>query len=562
MDREGYSLPIPIRSMNHMCETADGQPLTTYFVRPEDWIEYLMNEEPKLLGGWNGNPLQNFESFWRNFQIQKPTHEVFSHHQDRLTHVIPLMIHGDEGRAVKRTNFMVMPLESPIGSLKDPTLTCTCHDQLEKRLGIPQYGSDMGGVESEYLDTCRKQMTNFKGHSYLSHFLLFGVGGWIYKRHPSVINDLTQEVAEGLHKLFHDGVPTSHGRIFGALVAIKGDLDFHKKIMGLTRSYSNAGTASALELCHLCKAGGPNVPFEDYSDNPAWLPTVAIERPWPVDKPPILSQLPSEPCPEQLLEPDMFHVLRLGVARDIVGGVLILLLRLRFFDYEGSTANIVDRLVRAHSHFTLWCAVQRKSPGLRSFTKAFFNLKALTSAPWASSKGSDTILLLQWLLYQVGLFQGNPPVPGHDQLLARMRQVIDACLSVGLVHRHGLWLERTCAKNLYVHLMTVLRGYAVLGRESIRLRVRGFVQKPKHHALHHIAFRLKQELEKGASVILSPQAHGCDCNEDFIGRISRLSRRVGFRLVHLRVINRYFIKIRCLLNKRKARKNPQVWSRK
>ena len=562
LDRLDYKLPIDVETINHVCHTADVQELTTYHVKPESWIQFWMNEEPSILAGWSGCVNKNFESFWRTFQVSHPGHQVFSHHSGRLDRVVPIILHGDEGRALKRTNYWVLSMQSPLGSLNDPTLKCTCQEDFACESGLPRFGPGLAAVDPKYLEVCRAQTTNYKGHSYLSDWLLFGVGGWVYKRHSHVIDELVMEISLNLQKLFHQGINTNQGAIFAALVAIKGDLDFEKKLMSLTRSYAHVGTKNNLEICHLCKAGGDGCLFEDYSEAPGWLETVGTARPWNEDDPPAMSQVPfDDTYPEKVLQLDVFHVCKLGVFRDIIGGVLVLLLRLKFFDYEGSTVNMEDRMNRAHGAFALWCSTLSKSPGLRSFSMRYFNMKNLLSAPWANSKGSDSVMLLQWLQHTLHVNINCPNVAGYEQLLKRMLQVVDAALGIRMVHSHKLWLERQCAHMLYYKIMTTLRGYSVLAREAVRLKIRAFVQKPKQHSLHHIGWELKSELQKGATLILNPQCYGCEMSEDFIGRISRLSRRVGFRLVHLRVIQRYFIKVRVLLDKRRKQNPERVWTK-
>ena len=519
-----------------------------------------MDNYPSILGGWDGDCAGNFEAFWKTYEPQDGGHPVFSHHADRLGKVVPLILHGDEGRAVKRTNYLVVSMESPLGSMYDPTLRCTCQSELCKRPGVPSYGSDQGTLSPETLEISRKMVTNFKGHSYLAHFLLFGAGGWLYKKHPHIVDELFAELTINLRRLFFDGVKLADGSyIYGAIIAIKGDMDFHKKAFRLTRSYANLGRTNAIEICHQCLAGGPRFDFEDYAEDPQWLQSMYSSRPWPLHDPPPLAGIIADPsCPERLLQGDLFHILKLGVSRDVIGGVLILLVRLGFMDFPGCSKDIKERLNRAHSWFTMWCKSEGKHPGLRSFTKAFFNIKTLVSAPWANCKGSDSIILLQWLQYMVNLYLLQCP-GGHALLLQHMAQVIDACLGVRIIHQHPLWMERACGKMLYIHLMTILRGYSVLGQSSIRLKIRCFLQKPKHHALHHVAMSIKQELEKGSTLILNPQAMACETCEDFLGRISRLSRKVGFRLVNLRVAERYFLKIHALLKTRKVNK---IWAGK
>ena len=80
--------------------------------------------------------------------------------------------------------------------------------------------------------------------------------------------------------LFHEGVTLATGQVvYGALVAIKGDMDFHKKAFSLQRSYANVGSKSELQICHHCEAGGPNIKFEDYTEEPAWQHSMYSTRP-------------------------------------------------------------------------------------------------------------------------------------------------------------------------------------------------------------------------------------------------------------------------------------------
>lgn len=551
----GYSLPLEIHQIDHqIMDAPDVQKLTTYHVKPLDWMKYWMKEAPELLGG-AGNVFLNFKAFWEAYRVSNPEHMVFSQHGHRLDRVIPLLLHGDEGRAVKRSNFLVLSVESPLGGVEDPTIMCDCHEKLAGRAEIDDYGEDFEALSGEVLQLARKQFTNFKGHTFLSRWILFGAGGWLYKRHPHIVDEILQVITGNLKTLFDEGFDLDGAPMFGAVLAIKGDMDFHKKTMSLSRSYANLGDRNDISMCHSCMAGSPGCRFEDFSEAPEWEATMHLERPWPQDNPPVLAQLPyNELCPEELLQWDMFHVFRLGVGRDLVGGILIILLRLGFMDYAGSTTNIVDRLTRAHSCFALWCHANSLSPGLRSFTKAYFNLKSLMSAPWASSKGSDTVLLLRWLKHTLSINIINPVVPGHERLLKEMHQVCDSALDLGMIHKHKLWMERRCTLRLYISLMTVLRGYQRLAERAISLKIRAFILKAKHHALHHIAVKLRNELRKGATLVPNPAMYSCDLNEDFLGRVSRLSRRVGFKLVHLRVLHRMFFKTTVLIRRRRRLK--------
>lgn len=313
MKKLGYSLPIPDQVRNHVVERPDAQQVKTHHLKMEDWLKYLMDEHPTLLGGNH----DDFEAFWRLYELQHSTHEIYSQHRDRLRNVIPVFLHGDEGRAVKRTNFFVLSFETPFGSLADPKTACTCCDDLRMRTDLPSYGSDAGGVDQQLLDICRQQSTNYKGHSYLSRFLLFGIGGWMYKKHPVVVETLVEEVITSLRTLFVEGFVTKNGAtMYAACIGIKGDLEFHKKIMDLQRSYANVGTTNLKEICHLCLAGGVGVAFEDYSETPRFLRTMFAQRPWSEDNPPSVTKIPFDRnAPERILQAGCFSYSQAGCGK-------------------------------------------------------------------------------------------------------------------------------------------------------------------------------------------------------------------------------------------------------
>lgn len=553
----GYSLPINIQ-----CKENEGG-ANTFYIQPQEWIKYLVENHPAQLGGCNASLEKNCFAFWTVFQIHHPTHEVFQQHGDRLHRVLPLIIHGDEGRALKRTNYLVVSMESPFGSVNDPTLTCECASALLGRDDLPFH--DVVGQDEllspEVLSTAKSQLTNYKGHSFLSKFILFGVAGWLYKRKPAIVEGLLQEVQRGMDDLFRNGVTLDNGQvIFAALLGIKGDMEFHKKTFNLSRSYANAGSVSELELCHMCKAGNPAYPFEDFSEAPSWCESLFSERPWSNDRIPTLSKIPfdTENIGEKMLQNDYFHIFKLGVARDLIGGIVVVLARLKFFDHEGATVNLPDRLTRAHGHFSLWARSHSVTPGFRSFSMAFYNMKSLSSAPWVNCKGSDAKILLQWLKFFISLNIQVPSVDGHERLLRLMLQVVQASLESYLVHKHALWLSPPCARNLYIVLMRILRGYTLLSSKAMELEIPSFLLKPKHHGLHHLAWNLREGLASKAPLIPNPQVWATEMNEDFMGKVSRISRRVSTRLCDKRVYERIFLKVLSLLKKQSLNKSKWI----
>ena len=135
-----------------------------------------------------------------------------------------------------------------------------------------------------------------------------------------------------------------------------------------------------------------------------------------------------------------------------------------------------------------------------------------------------------------------------------MRQLAQAYLSMfSSIHQHSLWMTRPCARLLYINMMRVLRGYQLLGSLCLKQGYRAFIQKPKNHGLH-VAFSLKEQLCSGCLLVLNPETWSCEQDEDFVGRVSRLSRKVDVRKQGYRVFNRLFLKIRAVRKRRKGGK--------
>ena len=125
ISRLGLMLPIPVQSMDHESKLPTAQKMTTYHIRPEDWLTYWLENNPEILAG-HGNAEHNFHAFWKLYEATHRSHKVFERHSDHLNRVVPICLHGDEGRAVKKTNYLVVSIESVLGSLWDPRVGSKC----------------------------------------------------------------------------------------------------------------------------------------------------------------------------------------------------------------------------------------------------------------------------------------------------------------------------------------------------------------------------------------------------------------------------------------------------
>ena len=115
---------------------------------------------------------------------------------------------------------------------------------------------------------------------------------------------------------------------------------------------------------------------------------------------------------------------------------------------------------------------------------------------------------------------------------------------------HGLWWSRTCAERINAHGARFLKSYNFLAWLCLnKYDFPAFAMKPKLHMLGHTVFEVNQQLGKGNARILSCLIFNCEANEDLIGRVARLSRRVHQTRVCERVLEHYLIKCHALYQK-------------
>ena len=149
-----WSMDLPIRSWSPVTTSSPKIGLNT------GWIVALNF----FLDG-RGELVKILKAFWKMYEVEHPTHEVFSVHKDNLHNVVPLLIHGDEGRAVKKTNYLVVSIESIFGSQDDARIRagCNCESFMASRPDLPIYGGPKHTVEKKFIDTGKKQYHELQG---------------------------------------------------------------------------------------------------------------------------------------------------------------------------------------------------------------------------------------------------------------------------------------------------------------------------------------------------------------------------------------------------------------
>eukprot|EP00438_Fugacium_kawagutii_P035612 Skav231842 [mRNA] locus=scaffold2215:283811:285574:+ [translate_table: standard] len=538
----GIGWKVPLDVVNFECGDHDVVPV--HYLHPRKLLQYLAENKADVIHG--GNP-DAIPSFWSAYEKYHPSHEAFISQTD-FSRLIPVNLHGDEGRGKRRSQTTVVSFECLLGMAGKPVNCRTC-----KPSSLPEYhGAGWNGNP-----VCEKLVRNMKGHSFLQHFPLFVIPGTWAKTYKVLTLRMLERVARDFHDLFHNGFQTTDGaRWHVAVVGKKGDLKWFAKICRLTRGYENKSRKTDIPHCHCCLAGSPGLPAEDLGPNPCWLQTIYAERPWRENDQPSLDLVPFDvDKPEFLYKHDPFHTLRLGIYRHFCGSIVFMLLRLDFF----GPGNVPTKLEVAHGYFRLWQAATGKHAALRSFTTHLLSYKTAKSYPWFNVKGSDCGLLLLWLRTMLtGLLQ-------QDEGLQQNRQALEIALATcevaidfyDMMVKHNLFLNRNCASSMVEKGQSFLNGYCFLANFALTNEWCLFAIVPKAHFMRHMIQELEAQLASQSQLLLNPLCWDCSQNEDFIGRICRMGRKIDARVMGHRLLENYLIKAG-ILHGREVRKRKQL----
>ena len=192
--------------------------------------------------------------------------------------------------------------------------------------------------------------------------------------------------------------------------------------------------------------------------------------------------------------------------------------------------------------------------GIRGFTVAKFHA-AGHSHPWVGCKGSDTIVICKWLVFYVGLSLQEQSWGASDrQLLQWMLDGTRGLLSFSQgIHHHGVWLKPSCVVHLRRSIQEFGNCYIQLAAHCLSAKLCLFGLVPKLHAAMHFRSDFDDSLAATRRHTLNPALFDCSQSEDFVGRVSRASRRVSFRHIEKTCLHMYQIKARSVMKHFKRR---------
>ena len=278
--------------------------------------------------------------------------------------------------------------------------------------------------------------------------------------------------------------------------------------------------------------GQDEFPFEEVgTKRPLWVQTSFEEDPLTTPSP--FRQVPHDQgkLPSMWMW-DFFHTWHLGVAKRFIGSAIALL------SMQEDAGSVDDRFLLLSVRYIGWCSQNKRRAHIQRLSKESIGWVTTSHYPcgiW--HKGELTTVLMNFL--EATFTQRDFP---DEQLFELVKQATNAINSaIRIMYTSDLWLTTDQCYKVAGYGLRFLRRYEELARRSRDRGMNLFEFAPKMHPLQKIFLRLHwgatDNIEQWNPLAVSVQ----QC-EDFIGRPSRLSRRVaGGSIAPQRVMDRYLM---------------------
>lgn len=490
-------------------------------LRLRDWARFLLKHNCWHLCTGLVRPDQKRERsilkvFWARYKQWNPKHPIFqkaARGEVCLSRVAPICFHGDEGRSRKRSPFMVLSFYPMLGR-------GVCLQKKQKAQPLKRY---------------LKLKPNFKGHSYTSRWLFTGLRKRDYtdKREHNWKLVLEEAATEAAHMCEVGAESLSGERHWMQLVHICGDWPFLHKSGYFRRSFltvqKRLSQRRLAGICHLCLAGTSDVQFEQIATRrPKWLSTLHQESPF--DEPnPFSVVLHVEDRLSELWAYDLFHVWHLGVSKNYLGSVLVILSELE------PHSSVDARFDSLTEKYKTWCRVHKRRAHVIKINKELLNWTTTSQFPTGSwHKGELSTVLMEYVEWRFLSESFDDPMLTKA---AEACHAIQACIRG--MYSADLFLSPSESHQISELGFRFLRRYEQLAQEAHAQHKNLFVFQPKIHIIPHWLVALSKA-SKDNRYALNPLGTSCQQNEDFIGRASRVSRKVATSDLSLsRIMDRY-----------------------
>jgi hypothetical protein len=241
---------------------------------------------------------------------------------------------------------------------------------------------------------------------------------------------------------------------------------------------------------------------------------------------------------------DVWHNgLHYGVCHTVVASTAVI-----FMTDIAPGSKVQDKLDFLDGNLQEYLSENKVRLSFFKLTREKLGYESFASYPCGNwQKGSDSIILMKWLEALLSSPRYKLSVDAHAVLPIASKAVAKFNCLMSSLYGEDYFIAKEMAMRLGTIGVGFIQDVSELAARCHNLGWNRYLLQPKVHALDHSwRFLLQQGLEIGLAI--NPLAEAVPMCEDFIGKVSRLSRRVSPRLVMLRSIQSYLIKLR------------QVWS--
>lgn len=517
-------LPLPLEKINpEVNDSVEG-------INLKDWAEFLLksNSWHVLSGLMRPDPAREkliWANFWQQYQAVCPSHPIFAMAKEGriiLSNTACIMYHGDEGRGRKRQPVMVSSFKSILGR------------------GI--HHANIAQKKKKVAKPFLKQKCNFIGHVYTNQFVSGVLPKHLYKKNDAAVEQLFEFGARSAEHMAKHGVahPLTGERFWMMCVAVTGDWAFLVKCGHLSRSFYSTEKLTAGQsqkqpkgICHLCKAGQREFPFEQLSSrSPKWLSTMFKENPFKSPAP--FNRIPFPALQlEDIYRFDIWHGYHLGVGKSFISSTLAVLSD----HFPGRSVD--ERFDALSAEYLRWCKANGETAYLAYIAKETILWPSRSEVPSAIwSKGAATTVLCKWLE------AWNKTADLSSCIL--LQKQAKACELINIfwkeLFEQDVWIPGQTAVRLGDLGLQFLKLFDELAKEAFRQNRKLYFFMPKHHLLQHVFLVDLFLAGQKHQTVLLPLCWSTQMSEDFIGKAARTARRVHASTVVQRVLLRYLTK--------------------
>ncbi|CAL1132680.1 unnamed protein product [Cladocopium goreaui] len=217
-----------------------------------------------------------------------------------------------------------------------------------------------------------------------------------------------------------------------------------------------------------------------------------------------------------------------GIGKSYLASSIILLMHMGWF----GNGPIDDKFKNAFSRFMAYCEAHGKNTSITEFSHKVFKLpqNSLNGYPAGLGKGHDAAVVSAWLDEELCSAPATFAGPQFNELLEVLRWSSNGINRFWrLQYNAGLWVTRADTELLVRDCFIFCDEYSTLATLCARAGYPLFKIRPKLHMMCHLGLDLKHALLQypDAQWFLSISTYMTWSDEDFIGRISRISRRTS-----------------------------------